>query len=649
MIPILFAGNETSFTSNGLGRLNDIISCTATEERNGVYEVEFEYPITGKYYQTMVGMIEAYAIGNRANSGIIGCIHNDFHDIQPFDLYAMSAPINGVVTFNAHHISYRLGEMVVEPFESGSVAGVLALLPGKIAGTNNFTFWTDKTTEGSFSVDHPENVRALLGGEEGSILDVFGSGEYEFDKFDVKLYASRGSDTGLTIRYGKNMTDITREVDASGHYNAVAPYWKGSVTNESTNESEDVIVFLDSIYVQPSSGFSNTTPIVKPLDLSSEFDDQPTKTQLRARALQYLTDNTPWNPTNNIKVSFVQLWQTIEYENIAALQRVSLCDRVSVYYPELGVTANNQEVIRVVYNVLLERYDEMELGKPLSSLSDEMADSFRTSFESDLEEAKRLMVTDSMMQAAISHATDRITGGLGGYVVLNYNADGQPEELLIMNTPSIDTATKVWRFNQNGLGFSTSYNGNYSIALTDTGAINASMITTGTLNANIIKAGVISDQAGKNSWNLTSGALVTNNMTANNITATGSYTSSNGSYEMTLSNATINGYYGNTLTGSIKLANNIPYYYAGNYQGTINGIRIVSPNIIFLTSPLLAVADYESSAYTANCGIDRTFEQDIVVAIRSTSSGGIEWSYGTFNIGFLHGICISSYRVYPGF
>lgn len=649
MIPILFAGNETSFTSNGLGRLNDIISCTVTEERNGVYEVEFEYPITGKYYQTMVGMIEAYAIGNRANSGIIGCIHNDFHDIQPFDLYAMSAPINGVVTFNAHHISYRLGEMVVEPFESGSVAGVIALLPGKIAGTNNFTFWTDKTTEGSFSIDHPENVRSLLGGDEGSILDVYGSGEYEFDKFDVKLYASRGSDTGLTIRYGKNMTDITREVDASGHYNAVAPYWKGSVTNESTNESEDVVVFLDSIYVQPSSGFSNTTPIVKPLDLSSEFDDQPTKIQLRARALQYLTDNTPWNPTNNIKVSFVQLWQTIEYENVAALQRVSLCDRVSVYYPELGVTANNQEVIRVVYNVLLERYDEMELGKPLSSLADEMADSFRTSFESDLEEAKRLMVTDSMMQAAIEHATDRITGGLGGYVVLNYNADGQPEELLIMNTPSISTATKVWRFNQNGLGFSTSYNGNYTIALTDTGAINASMITTGTLNANIIKAGVISDVAGKNSWNLVSGALVTNNMTANDIQATGSFSCGNSTISIEMVDGIIRGYYGNTLYGQIKIATNVPYYERGVYKGQKSGIRIVSRDIIFLTAPLLAVSAYESSAYEANVGLTNEFQQDIVVAIRDNGSGGVQWSYGVFKLNFVNGLCVSSYQVYPGF
>ena len=43
MIPILYLSDEVSFQSNGLGRLSDIISCSVTEERNGIFEVEFEY------------------------------------------------------------------------------------------------------------------------------------------------------------------------------------------------------------------------------------------------------------------------------------------------------------------------------------------------------------------------------------------------------------------------------------------------------------------------------------------------------------------------------------------------------------------------------------------------------------------------------
>ena len=492
MIPILYSGSETSFTSNGLGRLTDIIECTCTEERNGIYEVEFTYPVTGKFYQQMVNMVEAHATGNWNNCGVIGCIHDDRHDIQPFDLYSVSSPIDGVATFNAHHISYRLGREIVVPFSATSAADAISQLPLKIKGGSLFTFWTDKATGGSMELKHPENVRNILGGQEGSILDCFGTGEYEFDKFAVKLYQNRGVNTGATIRYGKNMTDITRDIDSSGSYNAVAPYWTGQVTNESTQETRDAIVYLSEVFVKAPDVTGD--PIVAALDVSGDFQEIPTQNELKARALQYLNENKPWVPKDNIKVSFVQLWQTEEYKDVAILQRLSICDQINVYYESLGVVAEEQEVIRVVYNVLLERYDEMELGEPETSLASSLSSETMAQFESELEKAKKAAVTSSMLQAAIKHATDLITGGLGGHVVFTLNADGKPEEILIMDTDDPNTAVNVWRFNKNGLGHShNGYNGPFSdVALTADGAINAALITTGTMLANIIKGGTLS-------------------------------------------------------------------------------------------------------------------------------------------------------------
>lgn len=492
MIPILYSGSETSFTSNGLGRLTDIIECTCTEERNGIYEVEFTYPVTGKFYQQMVNMVEAHATGNWNNCGVIGCIHDDRHDIQPFDLYSVSSPIDGVATFNAHHISYRLGREIVVPFSATSAADAISQLPIKIKGGSLFTFWTDKATGGSMELNHPENVRNILGGQEGSILDCFGTGEYEFDKFSVKLYQNRGVNTGATIRYGKNMTDITRDIDSSGSYNAVAPYWTGQVTDESTQETRDAIVYLSEVFVKAPDVAGD--PIVAALDVSGDFQEIPTQNELKARALQYLNENKPWVPKDNIKVSFVQLWQTEEYKDVAILQRLSICDQINVYYESLGVVAEEQEVIRVVYNVLLERYDEMELGEPETSLASSLSSETMAQFESELEKAKKAAVTSSMLQAAIKHATDLITGGLGGHVVFTLNADGKPEEILIMDTDDPNTAVNVWRFNKNGLGHShNGYNGPFSdVALTADGAINANLITTGTMLANIIKGGTLS-------------------------------------------------------------------------------------------------------------------------------------------------------------
>ena len=504
MIPILYNRDETRFVTNGIGRLSDCTRFVVTEERNGIYEAEFDYPITGVHFDEI-------SLGK-----IVACTHDDKHDIQPFVIYSRSVPdLNGIVTFNAHHISYRLNDVVVMPYTAGSVAAALNGIATNSVNSNPFTFWTDKTTTAEFTNEVPRNARNILGGEENSILDVFSGGDYEFDKFTVKLHAHRGQDSDVEIRYSKNLTNLSQTIDDGESYNAVVPYWMGS-EGELVTLPEKMLVFSGAepqvayltdhnlIIIRTETDepieVAYTIADAVPMDLSDVFDEQPTVEQLRNAAISRFERSEAWLPNENLTVDFVQLWQTAEFEEYSALQRVSLCDTVSVYYPQVGISEVKQRVVKVVYDVLMDRYDTIELGQVQTSLGQAIQTQIMEN-----------VPTTSMMDAAIQYATDLIRGGLGGYVVMTPGANGYPQEILIMDTPDVDTAVNVWRFNQGGLGHShNGYQGPFDdIALTQDGKINASMITTGELNANLITAGTITDSSGKNTWNLDSGLLTT--------------------------------------------------------------------------------------------------------------------------------------------
>lgn len=477
MIPILYAANETAFLSNGLGRLVDCVSCKVTEERNGIYECEFRYPVTGRMYdQITVGKI-------------IGCTHDDAHNIQPFDIYRKSAPIDGLVTFNAHHISYRLGNVILKPYTATSCAQALTLMETECYNTNPFTFWTDKAVNKAYNLTTPAACKAMLGGENNSILSVYGTGEYEWDKWTVKLHLHRGADHGVTIRYGVNLTALQQDIDISGSYNAVAPYWK--------NDESGVVVTLPEGYVTATG---QTNPVPVPLDLSSEFENQPTVAELRAEAQSIVDRSNAWIPDENISVSFVNLAQTMEYKDIAALQRVQLCDKVTVYDPALGVSAVSMEVIRVTYNTLTDTYEEMELGAARTSFAD--------TIKAEVNQTLQQYPNRDMMAGAIQNAIDIFSGWHGGHMVIGKDADGEPNEILIMDTPDASTAVNVLRINGVGIGFSTTgYNGPYTTAWTIDGSFVADFITAGTLNANLIKAGVLTGQNGLSYWNMETGEL----------------------------------------------------------------------------------------------------------------------------------------------
>lgn len=348
MIPILYDRTEASFESEGVARLAECSRCVVFEERNGIFEIEFDYPVTGK-------MFAEIEVGR-----IVCATHDDTQEPQPFDIYRKSEPIGGVVTFYGHHISYRLNEIAVKPFTATSCATAIAGLKTNSVGTNPFTFSTDKNVNAAYKTTTPQSLRGLLGGQENSLLDVYGKGEYKFDKWAVQLLTNRGIARSTSIRYGKNLVDYTNEFDAADTYTAIYPYWFGSVS-EGDAEPQDVLITLPEYYITSGESVPSGREVIVPMDLSGEFESQPTVAQLRTRATAMLNDSDAWVPKQTITIDFVALWQTDEYKDVAPLQSVNLCDTVQVVMPMYN-TSYRAKVIKTEYNTLLDRYNKLELG-----------------------------------------------------------------------------------------------------------------------------------------------------------------------------------------------------------------------------------------------------------------------------------------------
>lgn len=486
MKPVLFPSTATEFTTQGLGALSDAISCIVTEERNGLYELEMQYPQSGIHFSE---------IQNRC---IIYAIPSPYREAQPFRVYRITRPINGIATIYAQHISYDLAGIPVNPFTAGSAAEALSGMASHAAVESPFSFWTDKSTTANFSVLVPSASRSVLGGVEGSILDVYG-GEYLFDKFLVRLYNQRGNDNGVVIRYGKNLTDVEQDANISSVATGVLPYWVGA---------EGELVQGNIVNVDGTFDFVR----IMTIDFSSDFENQPTASELETRAMQYIKSNKIGVPSVSISVSFVQLEQTEEYKDLSLLEKCDLCDTVTVQFEALGINAK-AEIVRIITDVLLERYQSVEVGDIRANIAYTIADQ-----QQKIEKAP----TTSAMQKAINNATNWLTSA-DGYVIAVKDDNSTWKEILFLDTPSVETAKNVLRINTNGIGFSTNgVNGPYRNAWTidgslvadfiTTGTLNAALakiinidatnINTGTLNADLIKAGTINSTSGNVSLNL---------------------------------------------------------------------------------------------------------------------------------------------------
>ena len=550
MKPILFAENSTVFTSNGIGRLSDAISCVVTEERNGQYELSMEYPSTGIHFEDIKlrAIIVAKPSAGASN--------------QPFRIYNISRPINGKVTIDAQHISYDLSKNGSMPFSvaasAGACASTLAALKTNAVETCSFTFTTDVTTVASYNQTVPGSIRQRLGGIEGSVLDQFG-GEYEFDVYTVNLHKERGEEKNIPLRYGKNITDIKQEENISNTITGIVPFW-------ADNEGGEVVTLPEKVVYAPNAS-AYPQKLTVPMDFSTNFESQPTVAQLRAKAQAYINQSGIGVPKVSIDVSFVNLADTEEYKDIAPLQRVNLCDIIPVQFEELGIDTT-AKIVATEYDALKERYNSITVG------------SLRSNLTSTINDQNSAMVsTTNAKFAKVGEEIDNATAWLtssDGYVIAVKDNDGTWKEIIFADHKDPSDWVHCLRINENGIGFSSDGGSTYTQAWTLDGKLviggtNVPSITVYDSNNNII----FQANATAMTWNALNSSMDSNgvitasgaNLNGANIT-NGSITQTYGNVEAIYSNASIQFYENDEYKGQLTF-----------FGGTDPGISLIADNV----------------------------------------------------------------------
>lgn len=553
MRPILFDEKATDYSTNGLGRVG-CVSCIVTEERNGIYELEAE-AVIGSENADKLEMNSILVV--RPSVGA---------SLQAFRIYNISKPINGHFTVLAQHISYQLSHIPAMPFgvaaSANACAQTLAALKSNATEACPFTFSTDVTTASSYTQTVPASIRQRLGGVEGSVLDMFG-GEYEWDNYAVKLHKNRGKTVATaTLAYGKNITDLTQEEYISSTVTGVCPYWK-------SNDEDGKLVTLPEKVVESQHADAYAYRRTVALDLSSDFEEEPTVEQLRNAASVYVNTAGLGIPRVSIDVSFIDLAGTEEYKDIAPLEEVKLCDMVNVYFDKLGISAT-AKVVKTVYNVLTERYDSVEIGSIKTDLASTIYGQDGAIEDASNRASFAVRQASNNLQDSINNATKWLTQS-GGYVLAVKNADGSWKEMLFMDANDTSTAKNVLRINENGIGFSSKgVDGPYTQAWTLDGKIviggtNVPSLTVyksdGSVLFQVDRDGV--------EWNAANSSMTkTGVLTARGASIVGSLVSGTASgSRITIADGTVTGEYNGTECGEISMS--------ASWGGTASGYGMV--------------------------------------------------------------------------
>ena len=350
--PKLFGKTATSFSSEGLGRLSDCLSCIVHEKLNGEFELEMDYPTTGIHYAEL------------ENDMLIVCDAARDLQGQAFRIYKITKPLNGRVTVNAAHISYDLNYIPVQPFSATGFSATATALVTNSMESNPFTLTTNDitNTDTIFTLNLPKSFRACLGGSQGSILQYFGGSsgvELKFDNYTVYADLHRGSDKGYQLRYGKNITDLKQEADDEDTITGCVPIW---------HDQDNATVYVGNIQY---NAYQNNYPFNRTVvyDTTQLFQTAPDSTTLDQAGYDFINQKDQGLPQTSVKVSFVDLYGTSSYSQVQPLEEVCMGDTVTVYYSPLDVYMQS-EVIETKWNVLKDRYDSITVGSRKSSLAD---------------------------------------------------------------------------------------------------------------------------------------------------------------------------------------------------------------------------------------------------------------------------------------
>lgn len=460
----LYKPNETDFTHNGIGILdNNIYEAEIEEILNGVYTLSFKYPLFSPHGLEIDGQCLVKA---------------PTPDGDQLFRVANPHPTNGELQVFCYHIFYDLVDNFIEDTNIVNKTGLGALdqVKGALQYPTRFDFYSDVSRLANARLVRKNPVEFLLdGGQDNSFLSRWG-GELLRDNFNVRMLNNRGRDRGVVIQHKKDLLGYEADVD-----------WQSPITKIMPEGSNGLL--LPEKYVTSTLVNKYVNPKIRKIDFPdvkakigdavNDDDALPLPdalNKLRALSIAMFNNQHVDQPLATYKIKFQELSQTEEYKDFAVMQRVYMGDTVTVQHLDEGIDVK-AKVVSYKYDPLNDEYTDITLGNYKESFTDvaNKVDRIQDNLDG---------LETSFLEKAKDRATDLINSGFGGHVRI------YPERILIMDTEKESTAKKVWQWNINGLGYSkTGINGPYGLAMTMDGSIVADFITTGKLNASMVQVG----------------------------------------------------------------------------------------------------------------------------------------------------------------
>lgn len=367
MNPVLYRADERSFRTFGLGEISDAYKVTVTRERNGNYDLYIKYPVNGHFASVFKEEMKIKSDAGKRTKW------------QTFEINRIVKNSSEHIEIYARHISMRTSDLALKPIVKASnitAEAALRLWKDNLVGDDVFDVSSDIQTTGNISweVDKVGSARKALGGVSGSILDVFG-GEYEFDNNLIILHKQMGRKAPTVLEYGRNLLSVEEERLLNGNYTSIYPFARYTPSSDgSSEESKEVLVTLPEHIIDSSYLRLYAQRRISLVDFSGKFDDKhpPTAEKLRSIAQSYIKSNNIGAPKISTEVSYVDLSQTLDYQDFGVMEEVELCDIIPLYYPQFDITTTTEKVVKVVYDVYTDSNEEITLGTIGQSLSSSM-------------------------------------------------------------------------------------------------------------------------------------------------------------------------------------------------------------------------------------------------------------------------------------
>ena len=461
MIPVIFKPGEKDFSTNGLGRLVDATRCEITEEANGKYELEMDYPAISRFSDYFENGYQIKAKPNDLEEYHIFEIKQTFKDTFT----------NSIVIY-AQSRTYKLGNRQVRlvTVDNRNGAEAMRLIEQNMDEPCDIKLYSDINTASS-TVFEARNVLNCIAGEQGSLLQYWG-GEIKREPFKLSLLRRRGRDNVGTVRYGKDLKGLTIKFDWQSIVTKVLPFAELQSGADGTSQR----IYGDAV----KSEYINKYP-----DVYAQYvqftEDQGVKdsSSLNKVAGKYFTTLYPGSdkPKVSIELEIEKLTDSEEAKEFAKMRNYNLFDTFTVYHKFYDIDIQTK-VTGIVYDALAEKTIKITAG--------DIQVAFYKQQSHDFQEAIKTLTKKDYMSNFIDYITDLINGVKGGSI-LQYPKN-RPHTLYFMDTDSTDTAKNVIAINNQGIGFSTTgWKGPFRNAWTIDGILNADFIRAGKIRSDIFE------------------------------------------------------------------------------------------------------------------------------------------------------------------